>query len=440
MSDADPRPIAPEPEILLCDPATSGSSEAAAVDGYRVRWRPAGGPPVVARRVPDLVLMDVLMPELNGFETSRQIHSIEGAAAVPIIFISGLDTPRSKVEAFTSGGVDYITKPFEPAEVRARVANHLRLRGLQRRLEGRNRDLEEANARLESLQRMQESLTNLVVHDLRSPLTGVVTALELLDEDLPTNAEMQREELNLARTAAASMTDLVNDLLGVSKLEAAEMPLQFEVHPFPAIWAEVVDALGGLAAHQRVVFYGEGPLAVECDAGLRRILINLVHNGLGQPRTGPRVVRARSAGGRLRVEVSTPGPASRRSTGDASSRSLAGRCPPGLAAPDAPGADLLQARRRSARRPDRAHQRGRRRDHLLVLPAAAAGRGAPDPPGSPPVGARVAPAEGRPCPLPGARVPGDARGWGSSGPDRPCYGRRQGVRMAVDGFTTRGAG
>ena len=315
MSDADPQPIAPEPEILLCDDVPSNLRILGRLlrsDGYRVRVATSGEAAVraVARRVPDLVLMDVLMPELDGFETSRRIHSIEGAAAVPIIFISGLDTPRSKVEAFTSGGVDYITKPFEPAEVRARVANHLRLRGLQRRLEGRNRDLEEANKRLESLQRMQESLTNLVVHDLRSPLTGVVTALELLDEDLPTNAEMQREELNLARTAAASMTDLVNDLLGVSKLEAAEMPLQFDVHPFPAIWADVVDALGGLAADQRVVFDGEGPLAVECDAGLmRRVLINLIHNGLKySPEEAPVVVRARSAGGRLRVEVSDAGP------------------------------------------------------------------------------------------------------------------------------------
>jgi len=88
---------------------------------------------------PDLVLLDIMMPEMNGFEFAERFKADERTRDIPIIFISALDSVEDKLAAFRLGGVDYVTKPFQPEEVLARVKTHLTLRGLQRRLQESNR-------------------------------------------------------------------------------------------------------------------------------------------------------------------------------------------------------------------------------------------------------------------------------------------------------------
>jgi diguanylate cyclase (GGDEF)-like protein len=90
---------------------------------------------------PDLILLDVMMPGLNGFETCSLLKTDEGAKNIPVIFMTALADMESKLQAFEAGGVDYITKPFEEAEVLARVKTHLTIRRLQQELEARNREL-----------------------------------------------------------------------------------------------------------------------------------------------------------------------------------------------------------------------------------------------------------------------------------------------------------
>ena len=105
--------------------------------GYRVRPAPNGRHALksVAARVPDLVLLDVKMPEMDGYEVCRRLKSKEKSRNVPVIFISAHGETAKKVEGFKAGGVDYIAKPFEREEVLARVGAHLRLRELTERLE-----------------------------------------------------------------------------------------------------------------------------------------------------------------------------------------------------------------------------------------------------------------------------------------------------------------
>lgn len=91
---------------------------------------------------PDLILLDIMMPRMDGYEVCRRLKSDAVTRDIPVIFISALDDANDKVKAFKSGGVDYITKPFELQEVLARVANHLTLRQLQRKLQEANNELE----------------------------------------------------------------------------------------------------------------------------------------------------------------------------------------------------------------------------------------------------------------------------------------------------------
>lgn len=114
--------------------------------GYLVRAASEGPLALesVSARLPDLILLDVKMPEMNGYEVCRRLKADHRSRKVPVIFISALDETIDKVKGFKSGGVDYITKPIEPEEVFARVEIHLTLRDLQKELEDKNTQLQKA--------------------------------------------------------------------------------------------------------------------------------------------------------------------------------------------------------------------------------------------------------------------------------------------------------
>ena len=118
--------------------------------GYKVRPVPSGKLALLAARrdPPDLILLDINMPEMNGYEVCEHLKADDGLRGIPVIFISALTEPLDKVKAFATGGVDYITKPFQMEELHARVETHLKLRRLQVELEVANARLAEANGRM----------------------------------------------------------------------------------------------------------------------------------------------------------------------------------------------------------------------------------------------------------------------------------------------------
>jgi sigma-B regulation protein RsbU (phosphoserine phosphatase) len=118
--------------------------------GYRVVLAESGRQALeILKQHPfDLVLLDIQMPEMNGYEVCQQLKADEGTRDMPIIFISALGDIQDKIQAFTVGGVDYVTKPFQFQEVLARVETHLALRRLQRQLEDANQQLQDANNKM----------------------------------------------------------------------------------------------------------------------------------------------------------------------------------------------------------------------------------------------------------------------------------------------------
>src|SRR3984893_7836472 len=119
--------------------------------GYKVRPVPSGKLSLLAagRDPPDLILLDINMPEMNGYEVCELLKADDNLKGIPVIFISALTEPLDKVKAFAIGGVDYLTKPFQMEELHARVETHLKLRRLQVELEQYNRHLELAQERLQ---------------------------------------------------------------------------------------------------------------------------------------------------------------------------------------------------------------------------------------------------------------------------------------------------
>src|SRR5262245_44590752 len=120
--------------------------------GYRVRPAPGGERALasVQKELPDLILLDIMMPEIDGYGVCRQLKADEKSRHIPVIFISASDKVLDKVTAFGVGGVDYITKPFQVEEVLARVRTHLSLEEMHQTLQRQNQQLQEQNRELDA--------------------------------------------------------------------------------------------------------------------------------------------------------------------------------------------------------------------------------------------------------------------------------------------------
>ena len=135
MSEQYSPPSTPE-EILVVDDTPASLrllTELLAKEGYRIRPASDGALALksVAAKAPELVLLNVSMPDMDGYEVCRRLKADEKSSRIPVIFISSFGDTQQKVAGFEAGGVDYITKPFETEEVLARVRTHLRLRRVE---------------------------------------------------------------------------------------------------------------------------------------------------------------------------------------------------------------------------------------------------------------------------------------------------------------------
>jgi DNA-binding response OmpR family regulator len=143
---------------------------------------------------PDLVLLDILMPGIGGYETCLGFKKNDLLKDIPIIFLSALTDSRDKMRAFEAGGVDYITKPFYEAEVRARVRAQLALRRNQLQLENlvlrRTGELVEAHRRLRIWDDAKTQWLNLLSHEMRTPLTGIIGTAEVLFSEITLDPDM----------------------------------------------------------------------------------------------------------------------------------------------------------------------------------------------------------------------------------------------------------
>ena len=203
------------PNILIVDDVPANLqmlTDLLKAKDYRVRPVPSGelALATAGREVPDLVLLDINMPGMNGYEVCQRLKNDPQLAAVPVIFITALNDVADKVKGFKLGAVDFVTKPFEFQEVEARVSAHLELARLRQELKRHNERLEEvvaqrtleladANARLAILDRAKSDFLSLISHEIRTPLNGIMGVAELLllnvsdDSDSDKYCEMYRQ-------------------------------------------------------------------------------------------------------------------------------------------------------------------------------------------------------------------------------------------------------
>lgn len=250
--------------------------------GFRARAVGSGGEALAAAaaRVPDLVLLDVDMPDLDGYEVCRRLKAMPAMAAIPVIFLSALDQTSDKVEGFAAGAVDFVTKPFQFMEVKVRIEAQLELAQLRRTLEERSRALAESFARLQDVEQLRHDLVHMAAHDMRSPIMSVGGYLELLSEESRDGAA-RLEFIARAREGVSAILRLVDAMLDLSRLEANRMPLQMRRQPLAPLLDRAIGALGPLAAARIERDPVARSVELYCDAELvARVVANLLANAL----------------------------------------------------------------------------------------------------------------------------------------------------------------
>lgn len=261
--------------------------------GYQVRGVVKGKMAIRAAKSaqPDLILLDIRMPEMDGYQVCEHLKADAETRDVPVIFISAIDDVLDKVKAFHVGGVDYITKPFQVEEVLARVEHQLTIRRLSQEVRDRNQALEQEiqerrkaeKAAADASKAKSEFLANMS-HELRTPLNAILGFTQVMSRDVQLTPE-QREYLGIINRSGEHLLDLINDVLDLSKIEAGIISLyetSFDLYRL----LDNLEEMFQIKAEQKklnLVFTvaPNVPQAIKTDAKkLRVCLINLLGNAI----------------------------------------------------------------------------------------------------------------------------------------------------------------
>ncbi len=243
---------------------------------------------------PDIILLDVMMPEMDGFETCQKLKANEATKDIPVIFMTALVDIENKVKAFTIGAVDYVTKPFERKEVLARINTHLTLKQLQNKLQAeiieRKQIEEQLRQYAEDLQAKNEELdafSHTVAHNLKNPLHATAGIAKLLAEDydiMP--GEELKKYLDIIDRGGRKAINIVEELLvlaSVRRQEVEPQPLDMAT-----IVAESKNRIGYMITENEAIINktDSWPVAMGYGPWVEEVWVNYISNAIkygGQP-------------------------------------------------------------------------------------------------------------------------------------------------------------
>jgi signal transduction histidine kinase len=272
---------------------------------------------------PDLILLDVMMPRVGGFDTCRQLKANNATKDIPVIFMTALADIGDKIAGYEAGGVDYVTKPFHTDEVLARINTHLTLQTMRRQLVAQNRQLQEEIAERQKAeailaQRSQElvrsnaeleQMAYVASHDLQEPLRMVASYMQLLEQRYGSGLNAEAHEfIGFAVDGAKRMQALIDDLLTYSRVGTKAKPLE------PTACGDVLDTT---LATLRMTISESGaqvvcpmlPVVMGDREQLTQLFQNLIANAIKfHDKMAPRIeVRAMDDGAFWRFEVEDNG-------------------------------------------------------------------------------------------------------------------------------------
>ena len=320
---------APEKILIIDDEAQMRMNLRALLEdlGYQVQ-EAADGPEGLDRTAadrPDLILLDVRMPGMDGLQVCAELKAREASRKIPVIFLSGVLDAMEKVRAFQAGGVDYVTKPFHFEEVEARVRTQLELAHSQRRLEAQNRTLESSLRETETLNRKlieinerlrrSEALKGQFLANMRNEINNPLNAILGLGVELERGGVPPGRDGTIGRMIAREAAGLdfqIRNIFCAAELEAGEAaPEVTRVDP-ASVLRDAMDSLRYLAEDRAVAVALEAPEAAAAfhtdPEKFRLIAVNLLANAIKfSPEGGAVTVRLEEAGGGVALSVEDRG-------------------------------------------------------------------------------------------------------------------------------------
>jgi two-component system, sensor histidine kinase and response regulator len=254
---------------------------------------------------PDLFLMDVMMPDLNGFETCLQLKEQPDLKDIPVIFMTALGDVRAKMTGFEVGGVDYITKPFQPEEVIARVSTHLTLRRQQQQLQQQAEELRAHNAE-------KDHFLSMIAHDLRSPFSMLRLLIGVAAENVEGSGQNELENiLNLLKKSSEHVYTLLENLLTWSQIQHGVMRYHQQELDVQKIIAQNVAQLKPHADQKQIVIKNDTPAELVAYGDYNMIdavMRNLISNALKFSYPGGKImISAESAPNLVTITVADTG-------------------------------------------------------------------------------------------------------------------------------------
>ncbi|MFH1995437.1 MAG: response regulator [Candidatus Omnitrophota bacterium] len=233
---------------------------------------------IIEKKSVDLMLLDVMMPGMDGFEVTEKLRADERTRLIPVVLVTALKETEDRIRGIKAGCDDFISKPFDKDELLARVRSLLRIKTLRDELEG-------SYEKLKELEKMKDNLTQMIVHDMNNPLMVISGRIQLLKMEAEENSTEERNNnINEAFLASRDLQKMISDLLDITRMEEGKMRLEYENFNLSKAAEKITDQMRAVAVDQDKVLsleISEVLSEISADKELiRRVIGNLISNAL----------------------------------------------------------------------------------------------------------------------------------------------------------------
>ena len=231
---------------------------------------------IAPKIIPSLILLDIMMPEMDGYKVCDELKKDSKTKDIPVIFLTAKTSNEDLVKGFKAGGVDYITKPFNQNELMMRIQTHLELKAAHDKIQTQAEELKEANA-------TKDKMFSVISHDLRAPLGGIKSMMDIIYEDRANNKEISDKSLQSLKTAADQTYNLLENLLYWSRTQRNKLNFQPESINLYDLVEENLELMNTLAKNKNITVENElsPELAAFADNNMIKTIIrNLINNAI----------------------------------------------------------------------------------------------------------------------------------------------------------------